>query len=148
MSSSNNSSHDANYARQDYEGLQPVDSPDPSSGLQPVTTTPPYQDHHIKYQQYFYQSPQQHGETTTGTEEISNTVTIEEKKSRRILGMRRTTFWLTASNIILAIALVLVGVLPAQLGKNNNGMTNDTSGNNCAFSVPPDADLQSLEMED
>lgn len=39
---------------------------------------------------------------------------------KTILGLRKPTFFLTLSNIFLVIVVILVGVLPSQLNKNQN----------------------------
>lgn len=49
---------------------------------------------------------------------------------KRIQGLRKTTLFLTLSNIFLLIVIILVGVLPSQLNKNQNtsGTCAESSG--------------------
>lgn len=46
------------------------------------------------------------------------TAAAAAEKPKRICGLRRPTFFLLVSNIVLAVALVIVGVVPSQLAKN------------------------------
>jgi hypothetical protein len=50
----------------------------------------------------------------------------------RILGLRRTTFFLTVSNILLAIGLVVLGVVQSQLRQSRDISTASTAQSSCS----------------
>ncbi|GAB1313798.1 hypothetical protein MFIFM68171_04008 [Madurella fahalii] len=121
------------WAQRDLEGLQAVDST-PGHMLHPVYfQDQPYPQYDPSTQQLpaalnTGEGAQHWGDdpTLASRSKISSPVpanTIRHETSElesRILGLRRTTFVLTVSNIILAIALVVLGVIQSQMLSSNN----------------------------
>ncbi|KAL8341646.1 hypothetical protein RB601_005456 [Gaeumannomyces tritici] len=105
----------ANFKGHDHEGLQIVDRHD---GLQVLQMEKePYTPGQVAV------SPSHHAESeTVGTWHQSSPVAeARHRESARILGLRRPTFWLLVSNVVLAIALIVVGVVPAQMNRKIEG---------------------------
>jgi hypothetical protein len=123
------------WNREDFEALQAIDN-SPGSMLHPAS--PPDNHQHYSQQQhgqqhyneqyneqynYQYHHPQQPAKGTTPV-----TLVAEARHEARIpgsepriLGLRRTTFFLTVSNILLAIGLIVLGVVQNHALKNNSG---------------------------
>jgi hypothetical protein len=118
------------WNREDFEALQVIDH-SPGSMLHPAS--PPDNHQHYSQQQhnqqhyneqynYQYHHPQQPVKITTPV----TLVTEARHEARtpgsepRILGLRRTTFFLTVSNILLAIGLVVLGVVQNHALKNSS----------------------------
>ena len=125
----------------DYEGLQSVDAYDPMTGLHTVQDDQPkysyHQEQHPSRSDYAVQSSAI-ANSKYGQDGPHSTPTGD----KRILGLRRTTFLLTGSNIVLAIGLVLAGVLPGLLGNKTAecSINNPSSSNNGVLiflCVPP-----------
>jgi hypothetical protein len=135
------------WSRDDLEGPQAVDV-SPGGMLHPVNR----QSHHQDDPQ---QTPQvsdmgddraQDGREApipSSPGKIPSSVTVpveahdESGRPGRILGMRRTTFLLTTSNLLLAIALVVLGVVQSQVLKSGSGTSRAIEAQgSCPTSVP------------
>ncbi len=130
--------HAIGWSREDLEAPQALDT-SPGAMLHPVHMA----DGHWPHRQHQHQtvpafSPntsheggrdeQEHHPTATFTHsksmDMATTVPVQEKhgadtKGPRILGLRRTTFFLTASNLLLAVGLIVLGVVQSRVLGNS-----------------------------
>ncbi|EAQ82954.1 hypothetical protein CHGG_10772 [Chaetomium globosum CBS 148.51] len=127
------------WSREDYEAAQVVNL---SDGLHPVHPQPSqhYYQHYAPEpvgpgdESWRYQGWQnnQNSPTPPSLGKVASPSSIAPPQGPtheigtsgtqpRILGLRRTTFFLTASNILLAIALVVLGVVQSQVLRNETG---------------------------
>jgi hypothetical protein len=129
------------WSREDYEAAQAVNF---SDGLHPVH--PQQSQHYYQHnapeptdrgdETWRYQSWQnsqaQNSPTPPSLAKVASPSPIvappeptheigPSKTEPRILGLRRTTFFLTVSNILLAIALVILGVVQSQVLRSEMG---------------------------
>lgn len=99
----------ANFTALDHEGLQRVDGCD---GLQVLGSG---QGLHAGQHE---KEPYVVGQVAGAWRQSPLAGAAGYREPTRILGLRRPTFWLLVSNIVLAVALVVVGVVPAQMNMN------------------------------
>ena len=129
------------WSREDYEASQVVDF---SDGLHPVhpQQSQHYYQHHAPeptdrgYETWRNQTwkTSQNSPTPPSLAKVASPSPIvappeptyevgPSKTEPRIFGLRRTTFFLTVSNILLAIALVVLGVVQSQVLRNETAAT-------------------------
>ncbi|KAK4097582.1 hypothetical protein N658DRAFT_500287 [Parathielavia hyrcaniae] len=133
--------HSVGWSREDLERLQPVDV-SPWNGLHPA---PSQSDHQSRPQQ-------QQDDTSRNWQEMPIPYSPPEKilspfqppvqplqhgdakEPAKILGLRKTTFFLTLSNILLAVGLVVLGVVQSRVSSSPAGGL-DTQQSSCSGST-------------
>ncbi|KAK4120951.1 hypothetical protein N657DRAFT_623915 [Parathielavia appendiculata] len=124
------------WSREDLERLQPVDV-SPWNALHPVQSQPNQQSNPQQTPQQLhtlddtsgnwqelpipYSPPEKIPSPPKAPVEGVEQQHGETRGSGKILGLRRTTFFLTVSNILLAIALIVLGVVQSQVLRSSSG---------------------------
>ncbi|KAH6846959.1 hypothetical protein B0I37DRAFT_134650 [Chaetomium sp. MPI-CAGE-AT-0009] len=140
------------WCREDYEAAQAVNF---SDGLHPVNlqNNQHYYQHDAPETTYRsderYQAWQnspappsiskgapQASPVASSLEPKQETATVTPGTAPRILGLRRTTFFLTVSNILLAIALIVLGVVQSQILRKETGTTGPEAQGACPSPNP------------
>ncbi|KAK3942021.1 hypothetical protein QBC46DRAFT_406700 [Diplogelasinospora grovesii] len=117
-----------------HDGLQAVDHISPLGPPQAANEHEQYKPNQFYQQQPYatadHTHEQQPHDQPSRYSQAPEVVPVPDSKPHTMLGLRRPTFWLSLSNIILAIGLVVVGVVQSQVLKNGGDNPQNTYFNN------------------